>query len=149
MPDVITFCKYCAAALDETKQVCSDCGKPNPWAEPHGNPFLEGNPLVETETDQQIQDEDGFLQRSLFFMGGICLFGTFWAGFALLGGWSSLSATHKGILIVGPLLVSAFMFLFRRADLWAASDSRLRRIVRVLITVGGLAFAAATLWMAR
>jgi predicted amidophosphoribosyltransferase len=55
---MITICKNCGAALDETVQTCPDCGNPNPYAE---GPFEAGLP---SDVDPQE-----FLQLGLFVTG--------------------------------------------------------------------------------
>ena len=132
---MITICKNCGAAVDETMQTCPDCGNPNPWAQPAFDPW----PSSEADPQQ-------YLERGLFITGGISLVVSFWSVFSLaFDPWSELPTFVKASLIVFPVLTAACFFLSHRRDLWE-NRGVWRVVVQVLVGAGVVAAVLALMW---
>src|ERR1700687_818437 len=68
---MITICKNCRAALDETVEKCPDCGFPNPWfderlrsASPNGRFGLSG-------VLSALFRDNAHVQRTLLLLGAV------------------------------------------------------------------------------
>ena len=70
---MITVCKQCGAALDETRRVCPDCGGPNPWADPDPEAILGGRTTVGSLGALFGLSDDVRLERTLLLLGACCL----------------------------------------------------------------------------
>lgn len=70
---MITVCKQCGAALDETRPVCPDCGGPNPWADPDPEAILGGRSPAGSLSVLFGLSDDVRLERTLLVLGACCL----------------------------------------------------------------------------
>jgi hypothetical protein len=102
---MITFCKNCGAALDETMETCRDCGSPNPWASEsvpkQGGRFGLSGMLIGLFRD------NSHVERTLLILGGLDLSFALISFLTLLGGtpWSKLPVPTRlgdvGVLVLG------------------------------------------------
>ena len=125
---MITVCKNCRSALDETMETCRDCGLPNPW-------FDQG-------ATSEVANPGSHLERTLLVLGALYVS---FAPLALLilsvTPWSRLPVTtrlfYPGSFILGLGDLAVAMYCDLERPMW-------RRLAKGLVVVNLLAFALAS-----
>jgi hypothetical protein len=135
---MITICKKCRAALNETLEQCADCGTPNPWfADLYGvglNPW----------SAQSIKDSQ--LGKSLASLGAIDLCLTLGGLMSLMGTpWAALPLVIRLMYSGAALFAAGNLTLALRFDL--ASPAQ-RLLARVLIAANCI-WVVFFLWLGR
>ena len=122
---MITVCKNCGAALDETVEICRDCGLPNPWfdhalesASPNGRLGLSGMLIA-------LFRDNSHIERTLLILGAIDLSFSLIALLSLAATpWSKNPVTTRvgdvGLLVLGVGDLALAIYADLERPVWRA-----------------------------
>jgi hypothetical protein len=130
---MITFCKNCGAAFDETTEACLDCGTPNPYFDQNSKNAFQRSPggtLIELFRNNLN------LERTLLGFGALNVaFGVAGMLTLLTLPWSETPPVTRVLETICPVVGVGSLALAFRADL-LEKRPMWRILVRVILILG-------------